>query len=194
MTLNDALQECARNTYNTKVMVRVDNNYSGKGLDYATRLMSGLNYALNKVAREKIGYRRTADVFVGENETFELTVLPFPSLRITLITFEGEPITFTTRQDESIVVRGYASTTVSVVYETMYPELLLSALDTVLPIDERYVDPRVLCQYANYQFLSEEGTDYDSARAQVWLGLFSDSFENVVALNRMQRRVVSKYD
>ena len=67
-TLNDALQECARNTYNTKVMIRgTTTGYQAKGLEYANRFLSGINYALSKIARERLGQYRTQGMYGAEN-------------------------------------------------------------------------------------------------------------------------------
>lgn len=188
-TLDKALQECARNTYNSKTMFRSSTGYSGKGLEYARRLLSGINYAINKVCREKIGILHSETVSLYDRGQFNISSLSKRCLRIREVKLRGETFDFDTDASEEVVVPGMANTSVEVVYEYLPAELTMSDLDVELPTDDRYVDPRTLCQYANYQFLSEEGTEYDSARAQVWLGLFNDSFENIVAANRLPRRV-----
>jgi hypothetical protein len=185
-TLNDALQECARNTYNTKTMIRSSTGYSGKGLDYVRRLLSGINYAINKVCREKIGILHIEEVTLDDTGAFNLSALTYRCLRVRSI---GSGLNFLSDAAENITVPGQVAGAQTIVYEYLPAELTVADLDNPLPTDERYVDPRTLCQYANYQFLSEEGTEYDSARAQVWLGLFNDSFENIVAANRLSKRV-----
>jgi hypothetical protein len=188
-TLNDALQECARNTYNSKTMLRSSTGYSGKGLEYAIRLLSGINYAIAKTAREKVGTLLSSDVLLDDKSSFPITQLPGAVIRVNAVYVNREPVPYSVEVNESIKVDGYQGITVSVLYEVLPVSLTMNDLDNQLPIDERYIDPRVLCQYANYQFLSELGTDYDTARAQVWLGLFNDSFSNIVATNRLPRRV-----
>jgi hypothetical protein len=188
-TLNNALQECARNTYNTKTMLRTGVSYSGKGLEYATRFLSGINYAINKVCRERLGVVYSQDVVLDDKGRFNISVLTNACLKVIGVSLGGDPYIYSVNVDEVVTVDGVRGETVKVTYEAIPPDLTMSDLDKPLPIDQRYVDPRVLCQYANYQFLSEEGTEYDSARAQVWLGLFNDSFGSIFATNRMPRRV-----
>jgi len=188
-TLADALQECARNTYNTNTMVLSGGAYAGKALDYAQRFLSGINYAARKIAREKLGPFYSESIALDEYGRFDLSDLTYDCIRVRAIMMDGEIYNHSINHIESVEVDGLSSTDVIVAYEYLPVEMSLSVLTTSLPIDERYVDPRVLCQYANYQFLSEEGTEYDSARAQVWLGLFNDSFENIRAGNRLPKRV-----
>ena len=188
-TLNDALQECARNTYMTKQMIRTSTGYSGKGLEYAVRFLSGINYAMRKIARERVGQYKTQTVTLDSQARFLVSTLTGEVLRVVSVKANEDLVVFEVRVDETVEVPGMPNTAVTVNYEVSPPELTMGDLDVQLPIDERYIDPRVLCQYANYQFLSEMGTDYDTARAQVWLGLFNDSFTNINALNRRQRKV-----
>lgn len=188
-TLNDALQECARNTYNAKTMIRTSSGYSGKGLEYATRFLSGINYSARKIARERLGPFYSEEILLDEYGRFNLTDLTYDCIRIRSVMLDGVRYNHSISHIESVEVEDLSGVTVVVAYEYLPSELHVTDLDTALPIDERYVDPRVLCQYANYQFLSEEGTEYDGARAQVWLGLFNDSFENIRAGNRLPKRV-----
>lgn len=189
-TLNDALQECARNTYNTKVMVRTATGYVGKGLAYAERFLSGINYAINKVCRERLGVLYTEDVVLDENGQFPVSSLANTCIKIREIIFDSTiSLPFQISIAEICSVENYDGATVSVTYEAIPPELLITDLDVQLPVDPRYVDMRVICQYANYQFLSEEGTSYDSARAETWLGLFNNSFAEILHTNSRQRRV-----
>ncbi|MZQ99483.1 MAG: hypothetical protein GT601_17590 [Acidaminobacter sp.] len=188
-TLGDALQECARNTYNVKTMVQTGGVYTNKGLEYATRFLSGINYAARKIARERLGPLFSEEITLDEYGRFDLSDLTHDCIRIRAITLDGVRYDYNVSQIESVEVNGLSNAIILIAYEYLPAELTLSNLTAALPIDERYVDPRVLCQYANYQFLSEEGTEYDSARAQVWLGLYNDSFENIRAGNRLPRRV-----
>lgn len=189
-TLNDALQECARNTYNSKTMIRTTSGYSGTGLLYANRFLSGINYAIGKIAREKLGQMHTQDVTLDSHAGFQIDSLSKTCLKVIGVKLNSYQLPYETQSDETILVPWHAGAVVSVTYEYKPDELALATdLDTVLPIDQRYVDPKVVCQYANYQFLSEEGTEYDSARADVWLGLFNDGFTNISSRNRKPRKV-----
>jgi hypothetical protein len=188
-TLDDALQECARNTYNDKVMVRTSTGYQAKGLSYARRFLSGINYAIAMIARERLGQYRTQEVTLNDRGRFDVSALTGSVIRVNSIYSNAERIMFDQDVNETVMVPGYENSTVTVNYEVVPDQLTLNDLDTILPIDERYIDPRVLCQYANYQVLSESGTEYDSTRAQVWLGLFNNSFANVMPTNRLPRKV-----
>ncbi len=96
-------------------------------------------------------------------------------------------------EDGILEVEDYGSEDVTVYYEYLPDELSPTEdLDTTLNIDELYIDPRVLCKFASYKFLSEEGTDYDSARAQTWLAMFNDAFSKVQ--KRIKKRKQVRYN
>lgn len=187
-TLNDALQECARNTYNAKTMIR-SGSYSGKGLEYATRFLSGLNYAIGMVSREKMGVLSVENVTLDAQGTFFISSLTKTCLVVNQITLNNNTYDFKVDAKEQVTVDLLSNATVEVVYESLPDEMTMNDLDIVIPVDQRFVNPRILCQYANYQFLSEEGSEYDTARAQTWLGLFNDGFNKLVSVNKLPKKV-----
>lgn len=193
MTLNDVLQECARNTYNTKVIVRGQSGYTGKGLEYVNRLLSGINYAKNMICRQRWAppYRET--VTLDAYSVFNTADLTHNCLRIREIAFNEYALPFDMDDMDDVMVSMGAipNSAVEVTYEYLPPDLTLADLDVNLPFPDRVVDGKVLAQYADYQFLTEEGTDYDSARAGYWLGLFNDSFSAIIGQHK-QRRVVNR--
>jgi len=180
MTLNDLLQECARNTYNSKLMTRTTEGYVGKGLEYATRFLSGINYALRKVCREKYAPVGQDDVIMS-GVAFAISDLTRTCIRVREVKQNNEDRSFFVDAIEDVWVKNVESgSTIQVTYDYLPANMTLVGLDVEVPLHPRIVDPFVLCQFADYQFLSEEGTDYDTARAQVWLGLFNDSFGSIV--------------
>lgn len=186
-TVDQILQECARNTFNTKVMLRTVGGYTGKGLEYINRFLSGINYAINKVCREKVGPTFIETVTLDERGQFIVSALSMPFIRVRSIYIGVTPIRTYSVTDDVVEVPGFPQYTATVKYEYMPTELTVVDLDTPISLDPVYVDGRIICQYANYQFLSEEGTEYDSSRAQVWLGLFNDSFANIVSAGLSSR-------
>lgn len=186
-TLDNLLQECARNTYNTGIMVRLGGGYTGKGLTYALRFLSGINYCIRKICRERCAPTATEVVTLDTNGQFIMSDLIQPCLRIKSVSINGAEVGFNVSADETVQIPGAGQIDATVVYEYLPDELTMNDLDNPIPLDPRAVDPRTICQYADYQFLSESGTDYDKARAETWLGLFNDSFFNITSITRPSR-------
>ena len=190
MTLDQALQECARNTYNTKIMVRTNDTYSSKGLLYAQRFTSGINYALRKVARERVAPLAKETITLDDRGMYDLDGLSNSCLRVNRIVYDQDQEVAFRMFGTNITVNGYEGADMEISYEYLPEDMDLDTdLDIELRIDSKNVDALTLCQYADYQFLSEEGTEYDSARAQVWLGLFTDSFNEIERTMTRPRRV-----
>lgn len=172
-------------------MVRTGDAYSGKGLLYAQRLTSGINYAMRKVARERLAPRATESITLDEYGIYDTNGLGNRCLRIRSLTYATErKVIWKDFTEDKIQVEGYEGETLEAVYEYLPLDMDLDTeLDVELRIDDKNVDGLCLCQYANYQFLSEEGTEYDSSRAQVWLGLFTDSFNEIEDITNRPRTV-----
>lgn len=189
MTLDQILQQCARNTYNQKVMVRSGSGYTGKGLEYAERFVDFINEIMQKIARERWAPTTAQDVLLDENGEFNTSVLTNTLVRIKSITFDRYEYSFDLDSLGDVQVHGgLRDVTVEVMYDYMPPRVTMADLDTALPFPEAIVPPGVIYNYATFMFLYQEGTDYDTTRATPFLNAFNDAFMQILP-TAFQRRI-----
>lgn len=187
MTLDNLLQECAKDTYNSKVMVR-SGVYSGKGLEYVNRFISGINRGISKICREKFAPSFTETITTNEYGEFNITDLTKTLLRIRDVRIDRDKYQFDMSASGAVYVDGSPGTAVTITYDYLPAPMVYADLDVELSLPQHTIDHRLIGFYADYEFLSQEGTDYDSARAEAWLGLFNDGFANILG-PMTQRRV-----
>jgi len=187
MTLDNLLQECAKDTYNSKVMVR-SGVYSGKGLEYVNRFISGINRGISKICREKFAPSFTETITTDEYGEFNITDLTKTLLRIRDVRIDRDRYLFELDAAGTVYVEGLVSVPTTITYDYLPAPMVYADLDVEIPLPQHTVDHRLVGFYADYEFLSQEGTDYDSARAEAWLGLFNDGFANILG-PMAQRRV-----
>lgn len=187
MTLDQLLQECAKDTYNTKVMVR-SGVYSGKGLEYVNRFISGINRGISKICREKYAPTTSEILTTDENCEFSITDLLKTPLRIREVREGRDRYQFEMDAAGAVYVEGLANTAVTILYDYLPAPMTYADLDVEIPLPQHTVDHRIIGFYADYDFLSQEGTVYDTARAEAWINLFNDGYANILS-PMAQRRV-----
>jgi hypothetical protein len=187
MTLDNLLQECAKDTYNTKVMVR-SGTYSGKGLEYVNRFISGINRGISKICREKYAPLAVENITTDEDCEFSITDLLQTPLRIREVRVDHDKYQFEIDPAGAVYVESLPNTLVTVLYDYLPAPMTYADLDVEIPLPQYAVDHRIIGFYADYDFLSQEGTSYDTARAEAWINLFNDGFSNINS-PMTQRRV-----
>lgn len=189
MTLDQILQQCARNTYNQKVMVRSGSGYTGKGLEYAERFVDFINEIMQKIARERWAPTTTQVVTLDAVGEFDSSVLANPLIRIRAVTYDHYERPFDISPTGYVQVwTGLRDVDVEVMYDYMPPRVTMADLDTALPFPEAIVPPGVIYNYATFMFLYQEGTDYDTTRATPFLNAFNDAFMQILP-TAFQRRI-----
>lgn len=179
MTLDQTLQQCARNTYNQKVMVRSDSGYSGKGLDYATRFLDFINEILQKIAREKYPLTLTETKTLSDLGDFSLYALTQSPIRIRMVKYSNYEYDFNIDITGMVSVPGLFGVDVEVTYDSLPARMTLADLDVQIPFPEAIVSPGVISDYATFRFLYQEGTDYDTTRATPFLNTFNEAYAGI---------------
>lgn len=189
MTLDQTLQQCARNTYNQKVMVRSGSGYTGKGLEYAERFVDFINEVLQMIARERWAPTTTQTVALDDLGRFNTSVLTNTLIRIRSVTYENWEYGFDIDAVGRVTVQGgIRDVSVEVMYDYLPARVSLAGLDTDLPYPENVVPPGVIYNYASFMFLYQEGTDYDTTRATPFLNAFNDAYMKILPTD-FQRRI-----
>jgi len=188
MTLDQILQQCARNTYNQKVMVRSEAGYTGKGLEYAARFLGFINEVSQKIARERWAPSAEETITLDEYGEFPYDALTQPLIRVQRVRLGREEYPFETDDYGDTCVSDLSSVDVQVLYDYLPATLTVSDLDTPLPFPETQIPPGVIYDYATFRFLYQEGTDYDTTRAQPFLNIFNDAYSKIMP-TAFQRRV-----
>ena len=178
-TLDELLQECARNTYNQTVMVKSGTAYSGQALEFATRFLSGINYAVGKIAREKYAPMTSETATLDMTGRIPITSLSNACIRVFNVQDNYQNLDWTIEESGCLFVPGYASGIVNVSYSFIPPAFSFADLNARLVFPYEIVDPHLVCQYADYQFLIEDGTQDSFFKANFWLSLFNDGFSNI---------------
>jgi len=189
MTLDQILQQCARNTYNQKVMTRTDAGYTGKGLEYAERFVGFINTICQKIARERWAPAAEETVTLNKYGEFDASLLSQPLLRVLRVRYIRDEYEFSIDSRNIVTVPLVRSVEASVLYEFLPPSISLADLDLPLPYPETIIPPDVIYNYATFMFLYQEGTDYDTTRAQPFLNAFNEAYIRILP-TAFQRRIV----
>lgn len=165
MTLDDMLDI---------ILDQTDNDSSDKA-EYLARFKSAINYAKNKIAREKYAPDHSETVSLT-NEVFDTSSLTKTFLRIKKITdADGYELAWERLSSTQIKVPSQDSAVV--LYEYLPADL--SALTDVLDFPVSVVDPLILCYFATYQYFVTEGGNDDLDKSGFWLNLWNDGFNSI---------------
>ena len=188
-TLDELLQECATNTYNQTVMVKSGTAYSGQALEFAVRFLSGINYAVGKIAREKYAPMTTETVVLDATGRIPITSFNNACLRVLNVQDNHLDLEWTIDTAGNLFVPGYDRGIVTVTYGFIPVAFSFADLTARLAFPFEVVDPHLVCQYADYQFLIEDGTQDSFFKANFWLSLFNDSFASIDSTRGETQRV-----
>jgi len=188
MTLDQIIQQCARNTYNQKVMIRSGAGYTGKGLEYAERFLDFINTIMHKTARERWAPSTEEVVTLDENGEFDTATLTDVCIRVKRVRRDQYDYPFSLDLLGVITVDGIKEIDVTVAYDYIPPKMTIAELDSTIPFPEHVVAASVIYNYATFMFLYQEGTDYDTTRATPFLNTFNEEYSRVHSPS-FQRRV-----
>lgn len=151
-------------------------NDSDSKSEYYTRFKNSINYAKNKIAKEKVAPDRFETITITD-ETFLTTTLTRPFLKIKGITdLNGYTLRWDRISSTQIKVPNQR-TSVIVLYEYL-PSDLSNATDE-LDFPPNVVDPQILCYFASYQYFLAEGGATDLGKSSYWLNLWNDGFNSI---------------
>jgi hypothetical protein len=165
LTLDQMLDQILENTAN---------DLSSKD-EYSPRFKAAINYAKNKIAKERYAPDHSETVTLTD-EVYDVSNLTKSIIKIKKITTtDGYELDWERLSSTQIKVPGQTS---AVILYTYLPANLVNASD-VLDFPSSVVDPQILCFYATYQYLLVEGGNNDLAISSYWLNLWNDGFENI---------------
>ncbi|MDP4160856.1 MAG: hypothetical protein Q8911_14015 [Bacillota bacterium] len=165
MTLDQMIDQILENT----------GNDSSSKVEYTPRFKASLNYAKNKMAKERYSPDYSETVTLTD-ETYNLASLTKNILKIIKITDSNNtPLNWERTSITQIKVPGQANVTIQYSY---LPADLINTTD-VLDFPLSVVDPQILCYFATYQYFLIEGGNNDLATSSYWLNLWNDGFNNI---------------
>jgi len=183
----------------TETLLLVDNqkvvkdpitgDYIGKNLQEVRKIITSLNRAKNKIAKEKFQPTFSEQITLGANAKFDVTNLSKVFVNINSLTEkvkdkDGNLITDSTGFDVSyewmgtalfICPRKKSGDVINIEY-TYLPRDMVFQTD-VLEFPE-LIDPRILCYFAAYQYDLISSPD-DPTLAGNWLNLWNDGFNSI---------------
>jgi len=174
---------------NQKVVKDVNGDYQGKSLTEVRKIITSLNRAKNKIAKEKSQPSFTERITLGSNGKFDCTNLSKLFMNINSLTEEvkdkaGNQITDSTGCDVRYEWMGSAL----LICPNKKSGDILNLEYAFLPRDMRFltdvldfpevIDPRVLCYFAAYQYDLISSPD-DPTLASNWLNLWNDGFNSI---------------
>lgn len=179
-------------TQTEKTVVKTGTEYQGKALQIVTRFISGLNYAKNKIAKERFTPIFTENVVLDSNSIIQLSTLSKTFFKIVSMSANGSIVSWE-RKDWSIYCPNN-STGDTVTIEYGYIPSDLVNLNDVLDFPDGVIDPEILCYFAAYRHHLIEGSDKDNNKASYYLSLWNDGFESIRSTLGKPKRVKCVYD
>lgn len=182
-TLDDMLIETAN--YCDVDIVKTGGAYTGDSLVIVRKLTSALNYALNKIYRDKLSLEYAESITLDANLEHTLTGLTKNLLRVKGVTDAYHQDYYTeVNADKLYMPLGIEGGTYTLAYAYMPLELTLDTLTGITELPAT-VDMRIPCYYAAYFYLANDSDD----RAATYMDLFNDGFNSINARKAVQKRV-----
>lgn len=181
MTLDEMIQQCLVDMDETP-LIKSGGAYSGDDLKTANKLTASLNTAYHKICRERYQLTKSENVVLDGNKSFDANLLTSPYIKITAVERDEIPVAVAQKAGDIYKCSGVnVGDTVTVYYSYLPPRM--SALTDAPAIPESKFDHRILCYYADFEYLNTEG-DIDSRdRSQTFLAMFNDGYSNISATN-----------
>ncbi|OXM17320.1 hypothetical protein [Paenibacillus herberti] len=178
MTLDEMIQQCAGDIDET-LTKSAAGTYEGEELSVASKIVTGINYAYQLIAREKYVLTAVEPVVLSERGSFDLSSLTMPAVKLLNVYADDEAVDWTQRNQSTIYCLGFGATNPQVEYAYLPPRLPISNLAAVPLVPENRVDHLLFCYYANFYVLSLEPDNESREKAATFLGLFNSAFDQL---------------
>jgi hypothetical protein len=156
------------------ILDQTGNDSSSKS-EYYSRFKSAINYAKNKIAKERYAPDYSETVALTDSK-FNTSSLSKSLVRIKSIT-DANGYDLSWERLSSTQIRVPNQTSVTVLYS--YVPADLGAAADVLDFPLNVVDPLVLCYFASYQYFLAEGGNDDLVKSGFWISLWNDGFNSI---------------
>lgn len=184
-TLDDMLIETAG--YCDETISKVNGSYTSDSLVIVDKLVSPLNYALNKIVKEKIKLEYIETITLDADRKFDLSTLTKNMLQILSVQDSEDPeceFNYMVNADSLYVPSGLSGDSYKLKYNYLPAELSTANL-TGVPELPTAVDIRIPCYYAAYFFLAN-GSD---ERANIFLDLWNDGFTSIKPSKKILKKI-----
>lgn len=181
MTLDEMIQQCALDIDET--LSKSNGAYVGDTLVLVTKILSGLNYAYHKLAREKNLVFEEKIVTLDSDKMFFYSALINTPIKILGVQDADNNAVDWQLIKKDTVYCAYRSESdaLTVRYTYLPTKLVLTSLtdEPLLPVEK--VDHTILCHYADFYTLSLEPDNVSQDKSIVFLSLFNNEFEEIQA-------------
>lgn len=171
-----------------QILENTANDSSSKD-EYSPRFKAALNYAKNKIAKERYApdYSETVTLIDG---VYDLSNLTKKIIKVKKIT-DSQGYNLEWERLSSSQIKVYNQTSATILYSYL-PADLVNADDT-LDFPLSIVDPNILCFFATYQYFLVEGGNNDIAISSFWLNLWNDGFNSIKSSIGEVKRIKDVY-
>lgn len=177
MTLDEMYAETAM--YTDETINKVNGNYDGNSMPIINKFRSAINYAYKKICREK--YHPEIEDRINPGDILTMKFYRILSVK----TEDGFDIDYSIEDNE---LRYDYDGAVLVRYQYIPNDLVNLTDEPIVP--EEYVDYKIMCYYAAFQYLNIEDDD----RAARWLSLWNDGFDSIKEIKVVQYKIKPVYD
>ena len=175
-TLDKLLTECIMLVDNTKI-IKTNGDYIGTSLQEVRKIITALNRAKNKIAREKFKPSYSESIVLGTNGTYDTESTTKLFIQIDSLTDANDNnIPYKWTATDTFKTNLASGEVLTLTYSFMPSDLVY--LTDVLDFPER-IDPRVLCYFGAYQYYLINAPDL----ADTWLSLWQDGFDSIYSRN-----------
>lgn len=180
MTLDELIQQCATDI--DEDITKSNSVYVGANLVLANKLISGINYAYHKLAREKDLIFKEETVTLDADRKFIYSVLTSTPIKVLSITDSyNNPVDWRLlKRDTVYCLERSEGESLTVRYTYLPNKLVITNLSDTPLIPEEKVDHAILCHYADFYALSLEPDTISQDKAYVFLGLFNNEIDAII--------------
>lgn len=174
------IQQCAVDIDET--LSKSSGAYTGDALEIASKIVTGINYAYQKIAREKNVLILEESVTLDSDKRFSYSNLTKTVIRILDVLDSNDAHTdWQLLRKDTVTCNNLAEgDAVTVRYTFLPSKLSVSNLteEPLLPLDK--IDHLALCYYADFYVLSLEPDSASKEKAVMFLDLFNGEVDSII--------------
>lgn len=162
--------------------------YTGDNLDVVNKIIDGINYAYEKICKEKYRLYYSEQITLDSNLRYDTANLTKTLWEIDSIKISNYMYQFEFVDDTVIVVPdGAEGVTFDIKYSYIPSSFTISSLTGKPAFRDGQIDNTIMCYYATYHYLNIE---IDSSSV-TWLNLFNEGFSKIRESKGSSKKVKS---
>ena len=172
MNLDEMIQEVA--LYIGEIVPKNGTIYTGLT---PKKIVSGINYAINKIVNGKFSLYAVEKVTLDNKLSFNISTLTNKFVRVEKLTDSYQRnIDYKIYNGTSIVCPNLKEGDIlTLEYKYKPVELSLDDISVAFPLPEQNIDPRIVCFFAAYFYYDTNGDD----RGTIWLDKWNDGYSDI---------------